>query len=292
MPLLPALRASSGPGALTPDLVARLARVLVDAGVRRVRLTGGEPLLADAVGAVSAIAAVPGVREIALTTNGQRLAAFAEPLRDAGLHRVNVHIDTIEPERYERLCGGSLDGALRGLKTALACGLRPKLNVVVQRGWNDDEIPRFCELARDQGTPVRFIELMDTGVALDLAAARFFSAREIAVAIAKLGARRSGHRGSAPAAEYEFSDGTQVGIIDSESEPSCGRCNRLRLSASGILRTCLYADSGLNLIEMIHAGRTDAEILAATGAHVACKVTCHPALVSSQPSFSMAAVGG
>lgn len=246
----------------------------------------------DAVGAVSAIAAVPGVREIALTKNGQRLAAFADPLRSAGLHRVNVHIDTLHPERYERLCGGSLDGALRGLSIALACGLRPKLNVVVQRGWNEDEIPRFCEFARELGILVRFIELMDTGVAAELVGTRFFSAKEIAAAVTKLGAIRSGHRGSAPAADYEFSDGTRVGIIGSESEPFCGRCNRLRLSASGTLRTCLYSDSGLNLVEMIQAGRTDAEISAALGVHVAGKVTCHPALVSSQPRFSMAAVGG
>lgn len=285
-------RGTAAPGELTADMLVRLVRVLVDAGVRRVRLTGGEPLLADAVGAVRAMAAIAGIREVALTTNGQRLAPVAERLRDAGLTRVNVHIDTLDAARYERLCGGNLERALRGLTSALACGLRPKLNVVVQRGWNDDEIPRFCEVARDLCVPVRFIELMDTGVAPQVAAARFVPAREIAAVLEGLGATRSTARGSAPATEYELEDGTQVGIIASESKPFCARCNRLRLSASGVLRTCLYADSGLDLGRMIEAGGRDAEILAATRDHLARKAACHPAIVPSAKRFSMAAVGG
>lgn len=292
----PSSAESTALGAITPALAERAVRLLARTGVRRIRLTGGEPLLhPDVVGIVERLSRVRGIEEVALTTNGQRLASLAPALRAAGLGRVNVHIDSLRPERYARLCGGRLDRALAGLDAAIAGDLAPKLNVVVQRGENDDELADFCALASQRRVCVRFIELMDTRVASSLVAGRYVPSAEIRAGLEALGAVRAGRRGNAPADDYLLRDGAHVGVIASESEPFCDTCDRLRLDATGRLRTCLYAAKGLDVGAMIAGGASDDAVLGALSAAIAAKRSLHPRLRpvhSNEPRFSMAAVGG
>lgn len=289
--------AGSGRGSgLATDELVRAARLLAGSGVTRVRVTGGEPLLRrDIVPLVARLARIDGLEEVTLTTNGQRLAELAAPLRRAGLARVNVHVDSLDPGRYREACGGDLGPALQGLLAAATQGLSPKINVVVQRGVNDRELPAFRVLARELGVTVRFIEIMDTGIAPALAARAFVSGAEIGARLEALGARRVARSGSAPAVDYRFADGTRVGVIASESEPFCSSCDRLRLGADGLLRTCLYAGGGLDVAGLLRSGAPDAEIAARVRAHVAAKRPEHPgagAPVRLGRGFSMAAIGG
>jgi len=276
--------------------LARAVWLLAKLGVDRVRLTGGEPLLhKDALGLVARLADLEGVREIALTTNGQRLASRAGALRRAGLSRVNVHIDSLEAGLYRRICGGDLSRALDGLRAAVVAGLSPKVNVVVQRGLNDREIPAFCELGRELGVVVRFIEIMDTGIAPDFAARRFVSAAEIGAQLEALGATRAPRLGCAPALDYQFADGSRAGVIASETEPFCHGCDRLRLGFDGVLRTCLYAEGGLEMAALLRSPMPDLEIAKLLRAHIAAKRSRHPSGPGASRGargFSMAAVGG
>lgn len=292
----PSSAESTALGAIAPSLAERAVRLLSRVGVRRIRLTGGEPLLhPEVVGIVERLSRVPGIEEVALTTNGQRLASTAAALRAAGLRRVNVHIDSLRPERYARLCGGRLERSLSGLDAAIAEGLAPKLNVVVQRGENDDELADFCALASERRVCVRFIELMDTRVASLLVVGRYVPSHEIRAALEALGAVRAGRRGNAPADEYLLLDGAQVGVIASESEPFCDTCDRLRLDATGRLRTCLYAADGLDLGAMLASGASDDALLGALLQAIAGKHSLHPRLRppdTGPTRFSMAAVGG
>lgn len=286
---------SRGSRALGSEL-ARAAWLLSKAGVDRIRLTGGEPLLhEDVLWMVGCLAAIGDVREVTLTTNGQCLAARARPLSCVGLTRVNVHVDSLDPGRYRKLCGGDLERALGGVRAAVAAGLSPKVNVVVQRGLNDDEIPAFCRFAREMGVVVRFIEIMDTGVAPGFAASRFVGGAEIGARLEAMGARRLPRAGSAPAVDYRFPDGMMAGVIASETEPFCDSCDRLRLGCDGVLRTCLYAQAGLDVAALLRSRSPDAEIVDCMRAYIAAKRPEHPRgprPVRPGRGFSMAAIGG
>lgn len=286
-------RATNTGGIVRPSLAERLVRVLARTGVDRVRLTGGEPLLhPEVVSIVERLARLEGIAEVALTSNGQTLAALAADLRQAGLRRVNVHIDSLRPDRYRRLCAGDLGRALAGLEAALVAGLRPKLNVVVQRGCNDDEVPDFCRLGGRMGVCVRFIELMDTGVAPALAARRSVPAAEIRARLYELGAVLVGRFGNAPAVEYRIGR-TAIGLIASETEPFCDTCDRLRLDVRGVLRTCLYECGGLDLSALVERGESDEVLLSTVRERTLAKRSLHPSRgAAGQPRFSMAAVGG
>ncbi|HEY6005610.1 MAG TPA: radical SAM protein [Anaeromyxobacter sp.] len=284
-----------GAGLLDLEMV-RACRLLSKLGVDRIRLTGGEPLLReDIVRLVARLAEMEELEEVTLTTNGQRLADLARPLRRAGLHRVNVHIDSLDAGRYRRICGGDLGRALDGLAAAVAMKLSPRVNVVVQRGLNEDEIPAFCALARELGVIVRFIEIMDTGIAPELATRAFVSGSEIGLTLEALGARRAPRSGSAPAVDYRFADGTVVGVIASETEPFCESCDRLRLGLDGVLRTCLYAGAGLDVGALLRSHAPDRWVAERLRAHIAAKRSEHPSgpgAVRLGRGFSMAAVGG
>jgi GTP 3',8-cyclase len=284
-----------GSGLFNIEMV-RAARLLSKLGVDRIRLTGGEPLLReDLVWIVARLAEMDDLEEVTLTTNGQRLRELARPLASAGLSRVNVHIDSLDGDRYRAICGGNLGRALDGLYAAVSAKLSPKVNVVVQRGLNHHEIPAFCALARDLGVAVRFIEIMDTGIAPTLAARAFVSGAEIGEALEALGARRVPRSGSAPAVDYRFRDGTEVGVIASETEPFCDSCDRLRLGLDGLLRTCLYAAHGLDVGALLRSQMTDPEVAGRMGAHIAAKRSEHPSSMSPVRlgrAFSMAAIGG
>lgn len=279
-----------------PDY-ARLAPLFAARGVDKVRFTGGEPLLRSDVGDVVAAfrAALPGA-DLALTTNGQRLSEHLDGLVAGGLDRLTVHIDTLRLDRYVELMGpGSPDDVI-ALALAARERLREvKLNVVVQRGLNDDELHELLALSAKTGLEVRFIELMNTGSAPAHVQKTFMTGRDI---VARVRERRaasaiSRRRASDPAALYRCDDdGTVFGIIASDTEPFCADCDRLRLTAEGRLKGCLYQPGGLPLGEALRREETDAALRELFDAALDDKRPWHPSVATQRPAFSMADVGG
>jgi len=252
---------------LTFEEISRLATLFVGLGVEKVRLTGGEPLLRKNVDRlVAELSSIKGLREICLTTNGELLAEQIETLAAAGLRRINVSIDTLDPQKFRRMTRrGDLDRVLRGLFAAKMLGLGPlKINAVIERGVNDDDIIPLVEFSREHGFAMRFIEYMDVGNSNNWVSERMVSGKEM---IERINARfplRSRGRvdGTAPAVDYEFLDGGgDIGVIASVTEPFCGGCNRARLTADGKLVTCLFSDSGHDLKSLLRSGAGDDQIL-------------------------------
>jgi cyclic pyranopterin phosphate synthase len=254
---------------LSFEEVDRLAGVFSGLGVHKLRLTGGEPLLRqDLPHLVTLLARRPGINDLALTTNGILLEESAVPLRQAGLHRVSVSLDTLRPERMKEFSRSSHHGeVIRGLRAARAAGFRGiKLNSVVIRGFNDDELVALIEFGKTEGLEVRFIEYMDVGGANDWRMADVVSKEEI---LSSLGTRYGAIEVApenvtswAPADRFRLSDGTMFGIIASTTEPFCRTCDRARLTADGHLLSCLYADSGLDLRGPLRDGASDSELAA------------------------------
>jgi cyclic pyranopterin phosphate synthase len=247
---------------LTFEEIGRIVDRLGDAGVARVRLTGGEPLLRRGIDTlVAALASRPWLREVTLTTNGVRLADAAPDLRRAGLHRVTVSLDTLRADRFVRLARvDALAEVLGGIDAARRAGFPLKLDTVVTRGDNDDEILDLLDYARTVAAEVRFIEYMDVGgatrwrpeavVTRDEMLARIADARGPAEALAA-------DDPAAPAARFRLPDGQTFGIIASTSRPFCRDCDRARLTADGVLLLCLYAQHGTDLRRPLRAGATD-----------------------------------
>jgi cyclic pyranopterin phosphate synthase len=255
---------------LSADELERVARAFVSLGVREIRITGGEPLLrADLCAIVARVAAIdPGV-EVALTTNGVLFAHRAEELARAGLARVTFSIDTLRPERARALSRTTrLGDVLAGLAAARAAGFaRTKINTVVMRGKNDDELGDLLALAREHGAEVRFIEYMDVGGATRWRPDDVVPRAEI---LAVLGATEEppvpGTDASrAPAERYRARDGTPFGVIASTTAPFCARCDRARVTADGLLFGCLYAERGVDLRAPLRAGASEAELGAIVG---------------------------
>ena len=244
--------------------VERLLDVFLDLGVRKVRLTGGEPLLRKSLARlVGKIAARPRVEDLALTTNGLLLARQAEDLRAAGLHRVTVSLDTLRHDRFRDLTRhDGLDGVLEGIAAAGARFAGLKIDTVVIRGVNDDELADLIEFGRRAGAEVRFIEYMDVGGATRWSASDVVSRTEILDALTQ----RYGPPeplpgdGAAPAARYALPDGTVFGVISSTTQPFCDTCDRSRLTADGMWFLCLYATSGVDLRQALRAGASGAEL--------------------------------
>lgn len=253
---------------LTFEEIARLARVFVRLGVDKIRLTGGEPLVRPHLERlVGYLSDLPGLEDLCLTTNGSLLAREVRALAEAGLKRLNVSLDTLDPDKFRRMTQrGDLSKVLEGLFAAKAYGLHPiKINAVVERGLNDDDIIPLVEFSRQNGFPVRFIEYMDVGNANGWRSDKMVSKKEIFETIsASFPLREIGRNGgSAPSVDYELVDGTaEVGIIASVTEPFCSRCNRARLTADGKLVTCLFSDHGHDLKALVRNGATDQELAA------------------------------
>jgi len=247
--------------------IVRLAACFVRLGALKLRLTGGEPLLRPGLpGLVAALAGIDGVEDLSLTTNGLLLPRWAEPLAKAGLERVNVSLDSLDPQTYRRLSGGRgrPEAALAGIEAALRAGLEVKVNTVVKRGVNDGEILALAEHFRGLGPTLRFIEYMDAGNANGWRLEEVVPSREILDALsAKFPLRplAPAYRGEV-ARRYAYRDGAgEIGLISSVTQPFCGDCHRARLSADGKLHTCLFATEGSDLRPLLRGGASDEELL-------------------------------
>jgi cyclic pyranopterin phosphate synthase len=251
---------------LTFEEIDRLAGVFAGLGVAKVRLTGGEPLLRhDLPTLVSLLARHPDLTDLALTTNGILLARHAAALADAGLGRVTISLDTLRPERMIEFARSARHAeVLAGLDAARASFRSVKLNTVVIRGYNDDEVLDLLEFARVRQIEPRFIEYMDVGGATGWSRAQVVSQQEIL----DLVARRYGPvravepSGWAPAERFALPDGTVFGVIASTTAPFCRTCDRGRLTADGTFLLCLYGERGLDLRELLRGGASDQEIAA------------------------------
>ncbi|MBS1784548.1 MAG: GTP 3',8-cyclase MoaA [Acidobacteria bacterium] len=257
---------------LSFEEIARLARIFAGLGVDKIRLTGGEPLLRkDLSHLVRDLASIPGIRDLALTTNGAGLKDLAAPLKQAGLKRLTVSLDTLDPDRFRSLCGTEvpLSRVLEGLSAAREVGFAPiKLNCVVQRGVNDDEAEALAAFAREQGFTLRFIEFMDVGTTNGWKLDAVVPGVELR---AKLQARWPMEpvalAKDAVARTWRYRDGRgEVGFIESVSAPFCGGCDRARLSAEGRLHTCLFGAEGLDLRAALRNGSSDADLAALVSA--------------------------
>jgi cyclic pyranopterin phosphate synthase len=249
------------------DELSALVDCFIDLGVDRIRLTGGEPLLRhDLAAFVRMLAAKPGLRDVALTTNGLLLCEQAAALAAAGLHRVTVSLDTLRPERFRALTRrDGLRDVCAGIAAAAAAGYQAlKLDAVIMRRVNEDELVELIEYGKSAGAEVRFIEYMDVGGATHWSIETVYPRRAILADLA----RHYGHieplreESSAPADRYRLPDGTVFGIIASTTAPFCRSCDRARLTADGLWYRCLYAASGTDLRAPLRAGASRREIIA------------------------------
>jgi cyclic pyranopterin phosphate synthase len=289
---------------LTTDELMTILEIGIAAGIDEVRLTGGEPLLRpDIVDIVSRINSLPNPPKLSLTTNGIRLAALAQPLKDAGLERVNVSLDTLSKERFKAMTyRDRFDDVIKGLQAARDADLTPiKINTVLMPGVNDDEAVALLKWALDEGFKLRIIEQMplDAGGVWDrntmVTADDVFHALNPVFALTPVEAR-----GSAPAEEFLVNGGPEtVGIIASVTRPFCGACDRLRLTSDGQLRSCLFATKETDLRSVLRESQESdevkrAEIALRFGKTVLSKLPGHgindPSFI--QPARPMSAIGG
>ena len=254
--------------------IERIARAFVASGVRKLRLTGGEPLLRrELPQLVSMLCRIPEVEDIALTTNGVLLPRFAGTLREAGLMRLTVSLDTLDEPTFRKLSGGrgEVSEVLAGIAAAEAAGFgRIKLNCVVMRGVNDGQVLDLIERFRGTGHIVRFIEYMDVGTLNRWQGELVVPSAELIERISRRWPMRPlerNYRGEV-AERYAFYDGAgEIGFISSVSQPFCGDCSRARLSADGKMYTCLFARDGHDLRLPLRAGASDEELIALIGKH-------------------------
>jgi len=244
----------------------RMARVLVSLGITKIRITGGEPLLRRGVADfVRELRKLDHSLDIAITTNGHLLADMAQPLKDAGLNRITVSMDAVDSDRFTRITRvpGGFDHVLAGIRAARDAGLGPvKVNCVLMRGFNEDQIIAFGKFAREEGVTVRFIEFMpleedrvwapETVVPLDEILQRMSEYRKLV---------EIPHQKSETARRYQFDDGVgEIGIIAPVSHPFCGHCSRIRIASDGKIRTCLFSVWDHDLHELMRRGASDGEL--------------------------------
>jgi cyclic pyranopterin phosphate synthase len=285
---------------LTYEELTRFARICLELGVNGIRLTGGEPTVrADLPALVRMLHELKPDLDLSLTTNGLKLVAMADALRDAGLTRVNVSLDTLDPERFHRIARRDrLAEVLAGLAAARRVGFDPiKVNAVLMRGFNEDEAVPLAAWGREQGYEVRFIEWMPLDFQHGWSREKLVPAADI---LAAIGARfplepARGTDPSAPATLYRYRDGRgTVGVIASVTRPFCGHCDRIRITADGQIRTCLFAHREYDVRAALRGGATDADVADLLRAAVWRKAPGH--LINSpyfrQPERGMSAIGG
>ena len=245
--------------------ITRVLRVAVNAGVSKVRITGGEPLMRKNVtGLVKMIKGIEGIHQLSMTTNGILLERFAEELAESGLDRVNISLDSLKPERYREITrGGDIEAVLRGIEAAERAGLTPiKINMVPIRGLNDDEIIEFAKMTFTAPYQVRFIEFMPFVEEGHWNGERFISTGEIQSRVEQAGAIIPEKMKKSGPAHYFRLDGAAgiVGFISPISSHFCDECNRLRLTADGKLRPCLFSETEIDLRPALRSGGADEEI--------------------------------
>jgi cyclic pyranopterin phosphate synthase len=295
---------------LSYEEIVRLVRVASEVGVTKVRLTGGVPLVRGGiVELVHSLASLPAVDDLSLTTNGALLTRYARGLKDAGLQRINVSLDTLDPDRFAHITRrGRLEEVLAGIAAAEMVGLEPiKLNTVVVRGFNDDEVADIARLTLTKPWHVRFIELMPVGseegclpgVCDGSSRGQSFvpvaeMRQRIQAALGEFVPDPPRVRGNGPARYYRLEGALgSVGFISAVSEHFCDRCNRLRLTADGALRPCLMADGEIDLRSPMRAGASDAELSALIAQSVAAKPDRHHLGEHQRPlGRAMAQIGG
>jgi cyclic pyranopterin phosphate synthase len=282
---------------LTFEEIERVARVCVERfGFDSVRLTGGEPTMRARLPVLVAKLSALGV-DLALTTNGSTLAACADDLAAAGLRRINVSLDSLRPDRFAALTRrDDLPRVLDGIRAATAAGLHPvKVNVVVVRGVNDDEIVDFARFGRAEGVTVRFIEFMPLDADERWDADAVVPSAEIVAAVHAELPLAPVARGHDPAERHRFLDGRgEIGVIGSVTEPFCGSCDRVRLTADGQLRACLFATDETDLRALLRSGASDDDLADALTATVGAKWAGHgiTSVSFTRPSRSMSEIGG
>jgi cyclic pyranopterin phosphate synthase len=252
---------------LTFEEITRLTRILVKLGIVKVRLTGGEPLVREQVETlVAQLAQIPGIEDLTMTTNGYLLPQKAQVLKDAGLQRVTVSLDSLDDAVFRRMNGNrsGVQRVLDGIEAAEQVGLSPiKINAVVQRGVNDHTVVDLARLCKDRGWIVRFIEYMDVGNLNGWRMDDVVPADEIVAMIdaaMPLEPVESNYKGEV-AERYRYRDGAgEIGVISSVTKPFCGSCTRMRLSPEGSIYTCLFATKGTDLRDPMRAGATDEEL--------------------------------
>jgi cyclic pyranopterin phosphate synthase len=285
---------------LTYEEITRFARVCLALGVRGIRLTGGEPTVrADLPVLVRMLSDLAPGLDLSVTTNGLKLVAMADELRAAGLKRVNVSLDTLDPERFHRLARRDrFHEVIAGIEAARRVGFSPiKVNAVLMRGFNDDEAVSLARWARDHDYELRFIEWMPLDFSHNWSREKLVPADEILAAIGEEFPLElaPGEDPSAPATLYDYRDGRgRVGVIASVTRPFCGHCDRIRLTADGQIRTCLFALKEYDFRKAMRGGASDAEIADLLRAAVWRKEPGH--LINSpyfkQPERGMSAIGG
>jgi GTP 3',8-cyclase len=256
---------------LTFEEITRLATLFVGLGVEKIRLTGGEPLVRQNLDRlVGKLSAIQGLKDLCLTTNGALLGEKIQSLKLAGLRRINVSLDCLDPDKFRQITKrGDLDKVLEGIFAAQSHGLYPiKLNAVIERGVNDEDILPLVEFSRQHGFAMRFIEYMDVGNANNWTSERLVPKKEM---IAKIHSRYplkevGRAQGSAPSVDYEFVDGRgDIGVIASVTEPFCSSCTRARITADGKIVTCLFSETGHDIKALLRSGASDEEILKLLG---------------------------
>ena len=284
------------PSLMTFEELQRVVGVFARLGVRKLRLTGGEPTVRKEIALlVEMLAKVPGIEQIVMTTNGHLLDELAEPLHRAGLQGVNVSLDTLDPDRFRAVTGrGDLSRVLAGIEAARATGLAVKTNAVAITGVNDREIVSLCEYAWSHGAVPRFIEhmpmsdgqLYDSSRGIGAAAIRRTVEAELGALVPDEPGRDAG-----PARYWRLTDGRKLGIISAMTEHFCDDCNRLRLTATGDLHACLGHDDAISLRDVMRAGGTDDDIVRGISDSVQGKRAGH-AFHDAAPHKHMIGIGG
>jgi cyclic pyranopterin phosphate synthase len=264
---------------MTADEVVRLVKQFATLGVKHVRLTGGEPLVRKEICEIAqGISHIPEIEELSLSTNASRLAQFASPLHLAGVHRLNISLDTLNEKKFKQITGHSLQPVLEGIAQAKQCGYSPiKINMVVMRGINDDDVTEMIDYCIDQGVTLRFIETMPVGEGGRNASDHYLPLTEIESRLRnRYSLQPATQRGSGPARYFRIDDTSLVvGFITPKSQHFCDTCNRVRLSVAGDLHLCLGQENKLALGSLIRQDASDESIQQAIKSAIALKPERH-----------------